>query len=94
MPQHTFIHDLGDGLTLRHATPAGPDALMWLNAISNTDIAGNTYDLISWLPALQASDFTIVEETGTEQIVSSDRFHRPVERPEGVCPWVFYTLGC
>lgn len=76
----TLIRDLGDGLILRHATPADADALATFNAEIHGE--GNAADeafLAAWTRALLSglhptfapSDFTIVEETSTGRIVSS-----------------------
>lgn len=79
MPDPAFIRDLGGGLILRRATPEDCDALVRFNATIHSEsdqpdrhVAGHTYDLISGrLPGFQAGDFTLVEDSGTGQIVSS-----------------------
>ena len=75
-----LIKDLGDGLVLRHATTADTDALAAFNARIHREVDPNvtafvahwTKDLMSGRhPSVRACDFTIVEDTRTEQIASS-----------------------
>ncbi len=65
--------DLGDNLILRFARPDDVDALADFNArIFNNQVGQWTRDLMSGRhPTVQASDFTVVEDTSTHKIVSS-----------------------
>lgn len=79
MTHPTFIRDLGGGLILRRAALEDQDTLVRFNSIIHSEsdepdryVAGHTYDLVNGrLPGFQAEDFTIVEEPGTGEIVSS-----------------------
>jgi hypothetical protein len=75
-----LIEDLGDGLIIRHITPADTDELCRFNAEIQADpgmppeeeIAAWTYDLIhNPPPTFTIDDFTVVEDTRTGRIVSS-----------------------
>lgn len=77
----TLSQSLGDGLTLRAATPADADALAAFNAdiIRGQDMAEPQANLGEWTrdliggahPTMRADDATIVEDTRTGAIVSS-----------------------
>ena len=80
MNQNT-IKDLGDGLILRHATPADTEALVAFNGrIHAEPEADEPQELVAaWVqdlmtlphPTFVPEDFTIVEDTGKGKIVSS-----------------------
>ena len=65
--------DLGDNLVLRFARPDNADALVDFNTHTFDDrVTDWTRDLISGQhPTVQARDFTVVEDTHTNRIVSS-----------------------
>jgi hypothetical protein len=73
--------DLGNGLVLRWATPADTDAIVAFNSKIHSDHGPDkpdervgvwTRDLLRGEhPTCQASDFTVVEDTATGQIVST-----------------------
>ena len=75
----TILRDLGDGLVLRHATPADAEALAAFNSRIHSDsdepdlrIGAHTHDLLTRPhPTFAPDDFTIVEHTPTGRIVSS-----------------------
>jgi hypothetical protein len=77
----TLPRDLGNGLILRWATPADTDAIVTFNAKIHSDhgpekpderVGVWTRDLLSGdHPTCQASDFTVVEEPATGQVVST-----------------------
>ena len=78
--QTTHIRDLGDGLVLRHGRTSDAEELATFNAFifrnRDTGEPGEylgwwTRDLISKHPTVCASDFTVVEDTRTQKIVSS-----------------------
>src|SRR3990172_5714663 len=79
--EQTILHDLGDGLILRRATPADAEALSAFNGRIHSDagpeqpdlrVAAWTRDLLAGNhPTFDAADFTIVEDTRTGAIVSS-----------------------
>lgn len=76
-----ILHDLGDGLVLRRAKEDDLEALSAFNAIIHSDKGSEkpdervhawTHDLIEKPhPTYSVDDFTIVEDTRTNQIVSS-----------------------
>mgnify|MGYP005856100375 CR=1 FL=1 len=80
-PDSRFIRDLGDGLLLRHATPADADALSEFNSRVHSDegwdqpeaiVAEWTRDLLTRPhPTFSPGDFTVVEDTRNGQIISS-----------------------
>ncbi len=77
----TLIRDLGDGLVMRHASPADADALAEFNSRIHSDdgpdqpdegVAAWTRDLLTRPhPTMAPGDFTLVEESATGRIVSS-----------------------
>ncbi|MAG36758.1 MAG: hypothetical protein CL878_11035 [Dehalococcoidia bacterium] len=69
----TFPRDLGDGLVLRFAQADDIDAVVAFNRRTLTDWCGPwTRDLMAGQhPATQASDFTVVEDTRGNKVVSS-----------------------
>ncbi|MGH2586043.1 MAG: GNAT family N-acetyltransferase [Dehalococcoidia bacterium] len=78
--QGRLIEDLGDGLIVRHATPADAEELSEFNALIQADpgmerdegIGIWTRDLIHRPPPTFAiDDFTVVEDTRTGRIVST-----------------------
>jgi len=77
--QKTILRDLGNGLIIRRATPEDADALAEFNGSIHGDspedaarVSAWTHDLLARPhPTTSASDFTIVENTFTGQIVSS-----------------------
>ena len=81
MSEESPLRDVGDGLILRRGTAKDVDALASFNSIIHQNprateplagIAAWTRDLAGRLhPTTRASDFTIVEDTRTSQIVSS-----------------------
>jgi hypothetical protein len=76
-----IIRDLGDGLVLRRATPNDVDPLAAFNAeIHRDDVEGHPDDRVgTWTrdlfdrphPTFDPGDFTIVEDVGAGEIVSS-----------------------
>jgi len=76
-----IIKELGDGLVLRRSRPADADALAEFNSRVHSDngwdqpearLAIWTRDLLNRPhPTFHSEDFTIVEDTNTQQIVSS-----------------------
>ena len=76
-----IIRDLGEGLVLRRATPADTEALVRFNCAIHCGpgsddppeaVAGWVRDLMSGNhPTFSPGDFTIVEDTGSGEIVSS-----------------------
>ncbi|MCI0552149.1 MAG: GNAT family N-acetyltransferase [Anaerolineae bacterium] len=74
-----IIHDLGDGLILRHASPEDADALSQFNGEIHAEDEADKERLAAWTrdlltrphPTLNPSDFTIIEEAATGRIVSS-----------------------
>lgn len=78
---HNILHDFGDGLVLRRATPADADRLAAFNAGIHSDAGPDmpddriwqwTHDLLTRPhPTFQPGDFTLVEDTASGQIVSS-----------------------
>ena len=77
--ENTILHDLGNGLIMRRATPEDADALCEFNAkIHGEDendrkaVAGWTRDLLTHPHAtFRPGDFLIVEETATGRIISA-----------------------
>ncbi|MBI3158952.1 MAG: GNAT family N-acetyltransferase [Chloroflexi bacterium] len=79
--QQTFIEDLGDGLILRHATPADAERLGDFNSRVHSDEGWDHPEpfLYHWThdsltrphPTLAPGDFLIVEDTARKMIVSS-----------------------
>jgi hypothetical protein len=78
--QARLIEDLGDGLIVRHVTPADTEELCRFNAEIQADpgmppeeeIGVWTRDLIhNPPPTFSIDDFTVVEDTRTGQIVST-----------------------
>lgn len=76
----TIIRDLGDGLVLRRATAADTEKLVAFNAEVHRDPSGDEPEIYvaAWVRDLmegrlltfQPGDFTLVEDTGTGEIVS------------------------
>ncbi len=76
-----ILHDLGDGLIMRRATPADRETLALFHANTLLDIGetGPNVRMQAWMrdllgdthPTLRAGDFLIVEDTNTGKIVSS-----------------------
>ena len=74
-----IIRDLGDGLILRHATPEDTQAVVQFNREIHGEDEWDTRGLDDWTrdlisgesPYMKASDFSIVEDTRTGEIVSS-----------------------
>ena len=75
-----LIEDLGDGLVVRHITPADADELCEFNGTQHADpgqtfdhfVATWTRDMIERPPrGFTLDDFTVVEDTRTGRIVSS-----------------------
>ncbi|MCC7205749.1 MAG: GNAT family N-acetyltransferase, partial [Anaerolineae bacterium] len=76
-----LIRDLGDGLILRHGSPADAESLSMFNARIHSDDGPDqpeevvyhwTHDLLARPhPTLSPRDFTVVEEATTGRIVSS-----------------------
>ena len=74
-----IIRDLGDGLILRHATPEDTQAVVQFNREIHGEDEWDTRGLDDWTrdlisgesPYMKASDFSIVEDTHTGEIVSS-----------------------
>lgn len=81
MPGGERLRDLGDGLILRRATAGDAEALADLNGEVFRDgpSSGPNRGIATWTreiaggahPTIRARDFTIVEDTGADQIVSS-----------------------
>jgi hypothetical protein len=77
----TSLRELGDGLVLRHSTPADADGLAEFNSIIHSDFGPETPDerIGFWVrdlltrphPTFDPADFTIVEDARTGKIVSS-----------------------
>ena len=73
------IRDLGDGLILRRATPDDTDALVQFNREIHGENEWDTRGLDDWTrdllsgdcPNMSPSDFTLVEDTHTAEIVST-----------------------
>ncbi|HEX2981628.1 MAG TPA: GNAT family N-acetyltransferase [Anaerolineaceae bacterium] len=80
-PIAVLPYDLGDGLTLRRATPADADRLAEFNSKIHSDngpedpdqrVGVWTRDLLSGQhPTFAPDDFTLVEESGSGRIISS-----------------------
>ena len=74
-----IIRDLGDGLILRHASPADGEALAEFNGRIHGEDAEDGRRVATWTrdlltrphSTLKPDDFTIVEETSSGRIVSS-----------------------
>ncbi len=76
-----MLEDLGDGLVLGRATPADTEALVAFNAEIHRDagMEGPNPYVAAWVqdlmggghPTFAPGDFTVVEETGSGEIVSS-----------------------
>ena len=74
-----IIRDLGDGLTLRHASMNDADALSQFNGEIHAANELDKLHLMAWTrdlltrphPTLTPEDFTIIEEANTGRIVSS-----------------------
>lgn len=76
----TLPRSLGDGLVLRHGTPADGEALAKFNADMHGPIGeGPDYAIYQWTldlmrethPTVRAADFMVVEDQATGQIVST-----------------------
>jgi hypothetical protein len=75
----TILRDLGSGLILRRSTPDDAEALAEFNRAIHSDneqdgqcLASWTRDLLSGShPTFRPDDFTVVEESATERIVST-----------------------
>jgi hypothetical protein len=81
MTDQPILRDLGNGLILRHATPADTEPLIALQGyvFRNRDTDEPPYGLEGWTrdlmsgkhPTVQAGDFTVVEDTTNGRLASS-----------------------
>lgn len=79
--ENSFLRDLGNGLVLRRAVPADAETLVNFNARLHSEVGPDQPDVFvgAWTrdllerphPTFQVSDFTLVEDTRSGQVVSS-----------------------